>query len=189
MAELIVVGFEGTRRAREVLDQVESLNALTAIDLRDAVAVYRTNDGKLRTDRSVEPTSKEGAALGGLVGAVIGGLLAAPFTAGASVPAAAVAVGAGSATLGAIGGAVVGFDDATSFKESYGISEELVRQVGGMVQPGQSAVFVLAHASDPAVIAEQFRGYGGTILRTSLSPALQKKVQETIALAQEPLAR
>src|SRR5690242_13595255 len=57
MAELVVVGFEGKHRAAEVLDQLEVLNAYWAIDLKDAVAVYRTDDGKLRFDRSVQPTT------------------------------------------------------------------------------------------------------------------------------------
>ena len=86
MRDLIVVGFEGTHRAAEVLSQVLDLNADWAADLhiQDAVAVYRTTDGKLRVDESVQPTSKEGAAWGGALGVVIGSLLALPFTGGAS---------------------------------------------------------------------------------------------------------
>ena len=50
------------------------LNADWAAGLRieDAVAVYRTTDGKLRVDQSVQPTSKQGAAWGGALGVVIG---------------------------------------------------------------------------------------------------------------------
>ena len=67
MRDLIVVGFDGTRRAAEVLNQLLTLNADWAIDLNleDAVAVYRTRDGKLRVDGSMQPTSKDGAAWGG----------------------------------------------------------------------------------------------------------------------------
>ena len=167
MAELVVVGFEGKHRAAEVLDQLEVLNAYWTIDLKDAVAIYRTDDGKLRFDRSVQPTTGEGAAGGALLGGMIGALLMAPFTAGVSAAAAAAAIGAGAATFG-LTGAVIGADDAATFKEDFGISDDFVRQVGGMVQPGQSAVFVLARASEPAAVAEQFRGYGGKVLRTTL---------------------
>ena len=98
MRDLIVVGFEGTHRASEVLNQVFALNADWAFDLHleDAVAVYRTTGGKLRVDQSMKPTSREGATWGGVLGAMVGALLAVPFTGGASAVVAATAVGAGA---------------------------------------------------------------------------------------------
>jgi uncharacterized membrane protein len=56
-----------------------------------------------------------------------------------------------------------------------------VKQVGGMVQPGQSAIFVLAEAKEPEKLAERFRGYGGKVLRTTLSPKKAEKLQELLA--------
>ena len=181
MAELIVVGFEGKHRAAEVLEQLQRLDT-NALDLKDGVAAYRTKDGRLRIDSSMEPTGKEGAVWGGVLGALIGAVLAGPFAVLAAAPAAGAAVGIGGATLGAMGGGVVGFDDAATWKEKYGISDEFVKEVGGVVQPGQSAVFVLARASQPSRVAEQFRGYGGKILRTTLSPEETKKVADTLAV-------
>jgi uncharacterized membrane protein len=179
MAELIVVGFQGIHRASEVLDQVQMLEESWTINLRDAVAVYRTKDGRLRVDQSVLPTSKEGAGWAALLGGMLGGLLVAPFTGGASAAAAAAAIGAGAVTLGATG-AVIGAEDAAQWKRDYGISEEFTGEVGGMVQPGQSAVIVLARAQDPDTVAEKFRGYGGKVLRTTLSSKAAKKLQETL---------
>jgi uncharacterized membrane protein len=180
MAELIVIGFEGKHRAAEVLAQLEDLEASWSIDLRDAVAAYRRDDGRLRIDRSVQPTSKEGAAGGALLGGLLGALLVAPFTAGVSAAVAASAVGAGAATLG-VTGAAIGYDDARSWKEAAGISEDFVNQVGGMVQPGHSAVFVLARVSDPKSVAEKFRGYGGTVLRSTLAPDATVKLEKMLA--------
>ncbi len=177
MAELVVIGFDGKDRAAEVLNQLEAMNLSFAIDLKDAVAVYRTDDGRLRVSGSVQPTTKEGAAWGGVMGGMLGAILLAPLTAGASVAAAAAAVGMGAVTLG-VTGAVFGADDAARWREATGISEEFVRQVGGMVQPGQSAVFVLARASDPVAVAEKFRGYGGKILRTTLPSEAAAKFQK-----------
>jgi uncharacterized membrane protein len=179
MSELLVVGFEGKYRAAEVLEQLEAMNAAWTIDLTDAVAVYRTKSGKLRVEESVQPTSKQGAAVGAFFGALLGGVIGAlmiPLTGGTSAAAAAV-VGGGALSLG-LGGAVFGGDDVAEWKATYGISEDFVKQVGGMVQPGQSAVFVLARASEPDQLAEQFRGYGGKILRTTLSPEAAAKFQE-----------
>jgi uncharacterized membrane protein len=180
MYNFIAIGFKGTHRASEVLGQVQELNDRWAIDLRDAVAVYRGDNGKLHIDQSVQPTEREGAAWGGLLGGMLGALIAAPFTAGMSVAAAAGAVGAGSLALG-IPGAVIGADDAATWKDTYGIPEDFVRQVSGMLQPGQSAVFVLVEAGDPEKVAERFSGYGGTVLRTTLSPEKAKKLQQQLA--------
>jgi uncharacterized membrane protein len=156
------------------------LNDLSAIDLKDAVAVYRTDDGKLRFDQSFQPTTGEGAAEGALLGALIGALLMAPFTGGVSAAAAAGAMGIGASAFG-LSDAVIGADGASCFKEQYGITDDFVKQVGGMVQPGQSAVFVLARASDPQVVAEQFRGYGGTVLRTTLPADAAARFQKLMA--------
>jgi uncharacterized membrane protein len=87
MAELVVVGFEGKHRAAEVLNQLEVLNDTSAIELKDAVAVYRTDDGRLRFDSSMQATTGEGAVGGALLGGMIGALLMAPFTGGVSAAA------------------------------------------------------------------------------------------------------
>src|SRR5262245_27968168 len=163
MHNLIVVGFEGKHRASEVLSQLQELQEDWVLELDDAVAAYRTDDGRLRIDQSVQPTTKEGGAMGGVVGAMIGALIAAPFTGGASVAAAATAVGATAAGMGAVG-AAAGSADAGDYKDVYGISDQFVKDVGGLIQPGNSAVFAEIRATDPQVVAERFRGYGGTIL-------------------------
>jgi len=179
MAELMVIGFEGTHRAAEVLNQLQAMDLSYEIDLRDAVAAYRTDDGKLRVDQSLQPTTKEGAAWGAMLGGLIGAALLAPLTLGASAAAAATAVGAGFFT-GGVTGAAIGGDDADTWKTTYGISDDFVQQVGGMVQPGQSAVFVLARVSDPVAVAERFRGYGGKVLRTTLSKASAAKFEQVM---------
>ena len=63
----------------------------------------------------------------------------------------------------------MGAEDAADFKRRYGISDEFVDQVGKLINPGESAVFVLARTVDPDLVAEKFRGYGGRILRTNLT--------------------
>jgi uncharacterized membrane protein len=50
-------------------------------------------------------------------------------------------------------------------------------------EPGDSAVFVLARASDPAAVIEQFRGYGGKILRSTLPREAAQKFQQLMAPA------
>ena len=177
MAELIVVGFkQDMYRGSEVLNTLQDMNSSWVVDLHDAVAVYRDYNGKLRVDQSYQMTSGEGAAWGGLFGGLIGALLAAPFTGGASVAAVLAAGSLSGVALGATAGAI----DAGTWKEDYGISEDFVQQVGAMVQPGDSAIFALLRSLDPDLVAAQFKGYGGTILRTTLNPQQRAKVEETL---------
>src|SRR5882672_1041010 len=145
MAELIVVGFK------------QDMNSSWVVDLHDAVAVYRDYNGKLRVDQSYQMTTGEGAAWGGLFGGLIGAMLAAPFTGGASVAAVLAAGSLSGVALGATAGAL----DADTWKEDYGISEDFVRSVGALVQPGDSAIFALLRTINPDLVAAQFKGYGG----------------------------
>jgi len=178
MAELIVVGFkQDMHRASEVLNTLKDMNQGWVVDLQDAVAVYRNLKGKLRVDQSYQLTTGQGAAWGGLFGGLVGAILAAPFTAGVS---AAGAVVAASSLSGLALGATFGAVDAETWKDDYGISEQFVNEVGSMVQPGDSAVFALLRTLDPAIVEAQFKGYGGTILRTTLNDVQREKVEKTL---------
>ena len=180
MSQLIVVGFkQDMYRASEVLNRLTALNDNWVLDLRDAVAVYRDYSGKLRVDQSYQLTTGEGAGWGAFWGAVIGSLIALPFTAGASgaVLAGTLAAGAaGGGILGATGGAI----DASSWKDEFGIPDEFAKGVGGMVQPGDSAILAMLRTVDPVQVAEQFRGYGGTVLQTTLTKEQSAKVQSIL---------
>src|SRR5262252_7066659 len=180
MAELIVVGFKKDMyRASDVLNQLQRMNEDWAVDLHDAVAVYRDYNGKLRVDQSFQMTTREGAGWGGLWGSLIGATLAIPFTGGASAAVAAGAIAAGALSGGALG-AGAGALDASWWKDEFGIPDDFVKQVGGMVQPGDSAIFALLRSANPDVVAQTFRGYGGTILTTTLSRAQQAKVENVL---------
>jgi uncharacterized membrane protein len=181
VAELIVVGFKRDMyRASEVLNELLELNDDWVVDLHDAVAVYRDYNGKLRVDQSYQMTTGEGAAWGGLWGLLIGATLAIPFTAGASAAAAAGAIAAGAAGGTAIG-AGAGAIDASSWKDEFGIPDDFVRQVSTMVQPGDSSIYAILRVGDPDVVADQFRGYGGTILRTTLTRDQQARVEKVLS--------
>ena len=181
MAELIVVGFKKDMyRASDVLNQLQRMNEDWAVDLHDAVAVYRDNNGKLRVDQSFQMTTGEGAGWGGLWGSLIGATLAIPFTGGASGAAAAGALAAGALGGGALG-ASWGALDASWWKDEFGIPDEFVKQIGAMVQPGDSAVYALLRTANPDKVAQAFRGYGGTILSTTLNRDQENKVEDVLS--------
>jgi uncharacterized membrane protein len=181
MSELIVVGFKkDLYRASQVLNILSDMNSSWAIDLSDAVTVYREYNGKLRVDQSYQMTTGQGAAFGSLVGGILGGILAIPFTAGASAAAAAATALAAGTVGGGVLGAGVGALDAATWKEDFGISEEFVKDVSTMVRPGDSAIFALLRTIDREAVIEQFKGYGGTILSTTLSSKQLEQVEKTL---------
>jgi uncharacterized membrane protein len=181
MSELIVVGFKKDMyRASHVLNVLKDMNSSWVVDLNDAVAVYREYNGKLRVDQSYQMTTGEGAAWGGLLGGLLGAIIAIPFTAGASAAAAAATAVAAGTLGGGVLGAGAGALDASSWKDAFGISDDFVKSVSTMVQPGDSAIFALLRTIDRKAVAEQFQGYGGTILSTTLSRDQQAKVEETL---------
>jgi uncharacterized membrane protein len=179
MRQLIVVGFKDRYRAADVLNQLRQLNFDWVVDLDDAVAVYRDYKGKLRMQQSYELTTGDGAALGGMWGSLIGAALAIPFTGGVSAVAAGTALAAGALTGGAVG-AAGGAADASFWKDEAGIPDDFVRKIGAMIEPGSSAIFALLQTADPDAVAAQFRGYGGTILRTNLNEEQSAKVEKVL---------
>ena len=189
MSQLIVVGFkQDMYRASVVLNKLTAMDDDWVVDLRDAVAVYRDYKGKLRVDQSYQMTTGEGAGWGLFWGSLIGALIAIPFTAGASSAALAgtLAAGAlGGGALGAAGGAL----DASWWKDEFGIPEDFVKGTGSMVQPGDSAILALLRTVDPVKVADQFRGYGGTVLQTTLTDEQSAKVQAVLEGSDRRLTR
>ena len=179
MSQLIVVGFKKDMyRASQVLNQLQAMNDDWVVDLHDAVAAYRDQNGKLRVDQSYQMTTREGAGWGGLMGSLIGLTLAIPFTGGATAPAAG-ALAAGALAGGALG-AGAGAIDASWWKDEFGIPDDFVNQV----VPGQeegNCELLLRHgagalATTPQSVAETLRaafadgGRGWAGWRAALGP-------------------
>jgi uncharacterized membrane protein len=49
-----------------------------------------------------------------------------------------------------------------------------------MIQPGDSAIYALLRTANPDIVGDWFRGYGGTILTTTLSRGQQTKVENVL---------
>lgn len=160
MSTLIVVGFKKDKfRASEVLNELVEMDYAWTIDLNDAVAAYRDYTGKLRIDTNYQMTTSEGAALAGFFRSLIAltlGAIDAPVTAGGTL-------------------------DAKWWKDDFGISDNFVRDVGALVQPGDSAILALLRTADPILVAAKFSDYGGVVQSTTLSPEQAKKMQAVLS--------
>jgi uncharacterized membrane protein len=180
MQDMIVVTYDNVYSAQDTMNVLRSLNDNWIVDLYDAVTVERDVNGKLNIQDSYKTTTKAGAGWGVLFGTLLGGLVLAPFTGGLSAATATGAVAAGAVGGAAIGG-LTGAAAASFDKDDFGLPDDFVDEVSTSIKPGNSAIFALVENRDPEQVANFFRGSGGKIIRTSLTPEQQKRAQQILA--------
>jgi len=158
MSDLIVIGFKDEFKADEVILDLRKLEREYLINLEDAAIVIRNKDGKVRIKQTQELVTS-GALSGGFWGLLFGFIFFNPLL--------GWAVGAAA---GAITGAVT----------DIGIDDNFIREVGGTIEPGTSAIFFLIRKSTPDKVLEDLSKFEGKVLKTSLSKEDEAKLQEAL---------
>lgn len=167
MTELVAIAFDAPDEGDRVLTQLNRLQKEYLIDLADAVVVIRQPDGKINLKQSINLVSA-GAASGGLSGALWGTLVGLLFLS----PLAGFAVGGlTGAGLGALSGSL----------EDYGIDDDLIRALADKLKPDSSALFVLVRKAQPEKVLAELSQFKGEVIRTSLSPEQEARLQAAIA--------
>ena len=82
-------------------------------------------------------------------------------------------VGAGS---GALSGSMM----------DYGINDDFIKSIGNTLQPDTSALFLLIRKSQPEKVLAELSGFKGRIIRSSLSPEQEAKLQDALSKAHAP---
>ncbi|NML15703.1 DUF1269 domain-containing protein [Azohydromonas caseinilytica] len=167
MAEMIAVAFDNPTQADEVLDELRRLQQEYLIDLEDAVVVVRRPDGEIKLKQSVNLVGM-GAASGGLWGGLWGSLVGLLFLNPLAGFAVGTMVGAGS---GALSGKIT----------DYGINDDFIRSIAQTLQPNNSAIFVLVRKVQPDKVLEQLSRFKGRVLRSSLSPEQEARLQQALS--------
>lgn len=167
MPELVVVGFDTPNEADRALMELARLQREYLVDLEDAVVAIRSPEGKLQLKQSVDLVGV-GAASGSLHGALWGSLVGLLFLNPLLGMAAGAAFGAGA---GALSGSLA----------DYGINDDFIRQVGETIQPGSSALFVLVRKAQPEKVLAEMSGFRGRVIRSSLSPEQEARLQGALA--------
>lgn len=167
MSEFLVVAFDDSAKADQVLTQLKRLQKEYLIDLEDAVVAIRDSDGKVDLKQSVNLVGL-GATSSGLSGAMFGGLIGLLFLSPLAGAAIGGLVGAGS---GALAGSLADF----------GINDELIKEIADTIKPSSSALFLLVRKAQPEKVLAEFSGLDGKIIRSSLSPADEEKLQQAIS--------
>ena len=161
MSTLVVIGYKDLYQAEEVRLKLWKLQKDYLIDLEDAVVATKDQDGKVKLHQAVNLTAT-GALSGGFWGSLIGLIFLNPLL--------GLAMGAAA---GAASGALT----------DVGIDDKFMKDLAATMQPGSSALFVLARKATPDKVLEEIKGTGGTILQTSLSHEDEAKLQAALSAA------
>ena len=157
MSDLIVIGYEDPRTARQAYEQVQRLQREFIVDLRGLAIVDVDADGKTHVDT---PSRIIGASAvsGALFGLLLGLLFFVP----------------GMVLLGGAVGALMGKLNKT------GIDNQFRSRVEHLVEPGHSAVVIMAAKVTEDKFAAAMQPFGGTILKTSLSESDERELAEEL---------
>jgi uncharacterized membrane protein len=156
MTDMVVLAFDGENTAEMVRNKLIDLNNQFYLKLDQVVEVTRKSDGQVKIKE--EPKLTGLAALGGAFWGLLVGLI---FL----VPAVGVVVGA---TTGAVWGHFA----------KYGITKEYMKQIEEAIQPGQSALFVLADNVKIDRVIPMLTDFHPKVLRTSLTVEQEDKLKE-----------
>jgi uncharacterized membrane protein len=159
---LWAVGYSDAGRAEQVRHEIIRLSDKRCLILLDTAVVVRYPDGSVTLDGKpfVAPISFRGHTF-------------ASFLAG-------LALGAPPLTGAAVGAVVKGRGGAAA---EAGINDEFIREVGALLKPGTSALFVLDQEGDMDAILQGIRGLGGTVLKANVDVQHAKLIQSVLACA------
>lgn len=129
------------------------------VDIEDVVVVTSDAQKKVKLHQTVNLTAA-GAVSGGFWGALIGCLFLNPI-------------------LGAVAGASAGA--VSGALSDVGIDDEFLKELGGTLKPNSSALFVLLRDSNEEKVLDKLKGFGGTVLRTSLKHEDEAQLQAALS--------
>jgi uncharacterized membrane protein len=157
MSTLIAIGYPAEETAEQAAAEALRLAEDLVIQPDAIAAIRRDKEGKIHVTTNHHPVAGQ-VTWGMLWGFLFGALF--------FVPLFGLAVG-----LGAIMGLI----------DKAGIDKEFQARVRDMLQPGTSALFIIAEAVTLDKAVEALSKFGGTVLKTSLSKDAEKQLQEALS--------
>jgi len=159
MSKLVVIGFENEHKAFEMRAELIKLQKEYLLEMEDVVVVTKNDKEKIKLHQAVNLTAA-GAASGGFWGVLIGMIFFNPLL--------GAAIGAGT---GALSGK---FSD-------IGIDDKFIKELGETITPGSSALFVLMRKATPDKVLNALEGFGGKVLKTSLTVDKEEALQKALS--------
>jgi len=158
MSSLVVVSFDSPDEAEQVLKSLKGQTKYDNISFKDTALVSKDLDGKVHVKNNVSQGTMNATGVGALLGLMLGVFL---------FPVAGILIGAG-------GGALI----ARFMK--LGVDGDFVKEVSDSLKPGTSALFVLVHDANPAVVRAVLEDHKGTVLHTTLSPEAEESLKKAL---------
>ena len=158
MTHLVVLGLDSPAKAEEVFDLAGDLAKQELLQLQDAAYAYRDDKGKVRIHQAVSLTGA-GAASGALWGTLIGLLFL--------MPVAGLAIGAGT---GALAGKLA----------DVGINDDAIKQIGGQLEQGRAAVFLLARSATVDRVIDAIKPFNPTVIQTNLTKDREEELVKAL---------
>ena len=158
---LAVIAYPDQSTAGKAAAALQRMQTDFLIELEDVAWVTKAQDGKLKLHQGANLTGA-GAASGAMWGFVFGLLFL--------VPIAGMAIGAAS---GALAGHL----------SDYGMDDKWIKEVAGAIQPGGSALFVMARTTNAERVLPEMAKFGGTVLKTNLTSEQQQALEEALSLS------
>ncbi len=165
MSHLVVMTFDTMEEAGRVLAALQTIRDEKQLALDDAAVVVKDKEGAVRVENQVDRGVKTGAIGGGILGLAIGFLLGGPIA---------------SAALGVVAGAMGG-DLA-----NLGIDQRFINDVSRALEPGTSALFVMAGEADPQAVVEALRPFRGQVYYTALPAEAEAELRRILSEREGP---
>jgi uncharacterized membrane protein len=158
MSDLIAIGYDDETTAIEAMNETERLAQELIIQPDAIAAIIRNKDGKYKVVTNHHMVGA-GATWGMFWGMLFGLLF--------FVPVLGMAVGAGFGALFAK-------------LEKSGLDKQFQQQVRDMLQPGNSALFLVVEKVTPDKAVDALSRFGGTVLKSSLSKETEAELQDAL---------
>ncbi|HKJ60126.1 MAG TPA: DUF1269 domain-containing protein [Halobacteriales archaeon] len=159
MTSLVVLAFDDEGGAEHMREQMYDFQKRELITLEDAAVAVRKENGHVKV-KQAHSLVGAGALGGSFWGLLIGMIFWMPWL--------GMAIGA---VTGALSGKLA----------DIGIDDEFIEEVSEKVEPGTSALFLLARDAQLERIEEELEGTRFEIIQTNLSPEDETKLRETFA--------
>jgi uncharacterized membrane protein len=179
VSELVVLGFRDQYRAPEVLNELRRRELDSIFDLNKAVVVTRDEGGAVLVQLSINPMNRGGINWVKVWGSLLNLAMLRPVAGGMSAAVSNAAVPFTTAA-GTPPEPEKAEPDAAWWKKNVRLSEDFIRDVGAITQPGYSALLLFLRGETRPALLRQLRGYGGTLLHATLG---REDVEVTDALA------
>lgn len=157
-SNLTVLAFDDMTTAEEVHAALVHAKNQGLITIDDAAVVVKDEEGKVSVDNQVARGTWISTAVGGGLGLLIG----------------AIFFPIGGLVFGLAGGALV------AKAMDLGVDGKFVDEVSEKIQPGTSALFIMAQDANAAAIMAVLREFDGHVLQTTLDREAEDAIKHAL---------